>query len=100
MSGTDYQPLDVPSVRLQIVSDRAGIEPPLAPAQITLRSDPNRVGWYKGQFVPPQSAPVPARYVASIRLPGAPGAEDVILTHEVEVRESDREIRRAMSKRP
>ena len=42
--------------------------------------------------MPPQSAPVPARYIASIRLPGAPGGEDAILTHEVEVRESDREI--------
>ncbi|MCH8968037.1 MAG: VWA domain-containing protein [Planctomycetes bacterium] len=88
LSNADYQPLDVPSVLLDITSSRANIEP----IQITLRSDPNRIGWYKGQFVPPQSAPVPARYIASIRLPGAPGEEDAILTHEVEVRESDREI--------
>ncbi|MCH8964321.1 MAG: hypothetical protein IIB58_05130, partial [Planctomycetes bacterium] len=84
LSSADYQPLDVPSVFLQIVSDRADI----GPTQITLRPDPNRIGWYKGQFVPPQSA----RYIASILLPAAPGEEDAVLTHEVEVRESDREI--------
>ncbi len=88
LSNVDYQPLDVPSVALEIASDRADI----APAQIMLRSDPNRIGWYKGQFLPPQSAPLPARYIASIRLPGASGEQDAILTHEVEVRESDREI--------
>ncbi|MCH8912251.1 MAG: VWA domain-containing protein [Planctomycetes bacterium] len=99
LSNADYQPLDVPSVSLEIVIDRADIRAQsasdgsnIAPTQITLRSDPNRIGWYKGQFVPPQPAPVPARYIASIRLPGAPGEEDAILTHEIEVRESDREI--------
>ena len=99
LSSADYQPLDVPSVLLEITSDRADIRAQSAsdgsnivPARITLQADPNRIGWYKGQFVPSQSALVPARYVASIRLPGAAGEEDAILTHEVEVRESDREI--------
>ena len=69
---------------LQIASDHADIQP----ARITLRPDPNRAGWYRGQFMPPQ----PARYVASIRLPGGDGGEDAVLTHAVEVRESDREI--------
>jgi len=92
LSSADYQPLDVPSVSLQITSDRADSALGPAPTQITLHADPNRIGWYKGQFVPPQSAAVPARYRASILLPAAPGEEDAILTHEVEVRESDREI--------
>ena len=78
------QPLTQPDIPLQIST--AGEEGP--GARVVLHRDPNREGWYTGQFVARRTG----RYTATIRLEGNNPQEEMIVTHAVDVRRSDLEI--------
>lgn len=78
------QPLTQPDIPLQIST--AGEDGP--GARVVLHRDPNREGWYTGQFVARRTG----RYTATIRLEGNKPQEEMIVTHAVDVRRSDLEI--------
>lgn len=78
------QPLTQPDIPLQIsTAGEDGVG-----ARVVLHRDPNREGWYTGQFVARRTG----RYTATIRLEGNKPQEAVIVTHAVDVRRSNLEI--------
>ena len=79
-----HEPLVVSKVDMTVMAEGA----PETRSEVSLQSDPNRPGWFRGQLITRGSG----RYIARLRLSGAPGKEDVVISHEIDVSESNREI--------
>ncbi len=56
---------------------------------ITLKTQPNRPGWYRGRWVPAHGG----TYGLRIDLPGGPNVEPAVIRHEISVGRSDLEYR-------
>ncbi len=56
---------------------------------VTLKTQPNRPGWYRGRWVPTQGG----TYSLKIDLPGGTNTEPAVIRHEIRVGQSDLEFR-------
>ncbi len=56
---------------------------------VTLKTQPNRPGWYRGRWVPAQGG----TYNLRIDLPGGPNIEPAVIRHEISVGQPDLEYR-------